>query len=181
MYTFDPDMQTYWFFVLFCFVSVFFSFLAVPLLMEFPGQGSDLSHSCSNTRSLTPYAGPGSRLHLCSRDAADPTVPQRELPAILLGSVKFPGQSNQISDVLLLWFTDEVSLDRPVLSLPYLSVSQDCISAVLPCGLRARVNVWSLSLDSLQSGSRQEPHSQTPCTNPTSKGPVQVPGGMALF
>lgn len=45
--------------------------------------------------------------------------------AVLLGLVKFPGQSNQISKVLLLWFTNEVSLDRPVLSfLPSISGSQ---------------------------------------------------------
>ena len=37
--------------------------------MEFPGQGSDPSHSCnlccgcSNTRSLTHWSGPGSNLH----------------------------------------------------------------------------------------------------------------------
>ena len=71
---------------LFCFS---FSFLTTPQHMEFPGQGSDpsrgcnLSHSCSNTGSLTHCAGPGIKpVTQCSQDAADPVVPQQELPCV---------------------------------------------------------------------------------------------------
>ena len=55
--------------------------------MELPDQGSDLSrschlsHSCSNTGSLTHCAGPGIEpATQCSQDATDPIVPQWELP-----------------------------------------------------------------------------------------------------
>ena len=65
----------------------FFSFLAAWQLMEFPGQGShpshsgDLSCSYSNASSLTHCAGPGLKpVSQCSQDAANPVVPQRELP-----------------------------------------------------------------------------------------------------
>ena len=53
--------------------------------MEFPGPGSDPSHSCNlscscdNARFLTHCAGPGIEpVSKCSQDAAD-IVPQREL------------------------------------------------------------------------------------------------------
>ena len=60
--------------------------LATPWHMQFPGQGSDLSHShklscrCGNARSLTHCARPGiepTSQH--SQDAAAPVVPQQEL------------------------------------------------------------------------------------------------------
>ena len=64
-----------------------FSFLAIPWHIEFRGQGSDLSHSCDlsfsygNAGSLTLCTGLGIKLvSQRSRDAADPLVPQRELP-----------------------------------------------------------------------------------------------------
>lgn len=54
--------------------------------MELLGQQPDLScslklsHSCSNVRFLTCYAGPGIKLASWgSQDIADPIVPQREL------------------------------------------------------------------------------------------------------
>ena len=66
---------------------MFFFFLATPQHMEFPGQGSDLchscnlSHSCSNTRSLTRYAGTGIEFATqCSQEAPDPIASQWELP-----------------------------------------------------------------------------------------------------
>ena len=55
----------------------FFSFLATPRHMEFPGQGSDPSHSCylncsfSNAGSLTHCAGLGSNPH-CSTPKMPP-------------------------------------------------------------------------------------------------------------
>ena len=56
--------------------------------MEFLGQGCgpscncDWSHSCSNTRSLPHCTGLGIEpMSLCSQDAADPIVPQQELPS----------------------------------------------------------------------------------------------------
>ena len=62
-----------------------FYFLATPQHMECQGQGSDWSHgcnlhcSCGNNRSSNPLCRvviePASQ---CSRDAADPVVPQQE-------------------------------------------------------------------------------------------------------
>ena len=60
--------------------SFFFSFLAIPRPMEFPGQESDLSpsynpnHSCGIDGSLTHCVG--QRLNLST---ANPTAPQQEL------------------------------------------------------------------------------------------------------
>ena len=60
--------------------------MATPQHMEFPGQGSDPSHncnlwgSCSDTRSLTHYAGQGIEpASQRSRDAANPVAPQQKL------------------------------------------------------------------------------------------------------
>ena len=73
----------------FCrFFFFFFSpFWVVLWHMEFPGQGlvpsprCDLRRSCSITRALTRCAGLGMEpTTQCSRDAADPTAPQQELP-----------------------------------------------------------------------------------------------------
>ena len=65
----------------------FFLLLAIPWHMEFPGQGSDPSHSCnlscscSNATSLTHRTRPGIEpVSQHSQDAAaDPAVPQQEL------------------------------------------------------------------------------------------------------
>ena len=66
--------------------------------MEFPGQGSDLSHSwndlscsCGNAGSLTLCAGLGIEpASQCSRDAADPVVPQRELLFLIRVDLQCP-------------------------------------------------------------------------------------------
>ena len=68
----------------------FWSFLTTLQNMELPGQGSDrshslnLSHSCGNTRSLTPLCWTADQTCIPvapnSQDAADPVVPQQELP-----------------------------------------------------------------------------------------------------
>jgi len=69
------DRRTLIFFLL-------FSFLATPWHMEFPGQGSDqshsfdLRHSCGNTKSLTHCAGPG----------IEPTIQHSRNAAELLSS-----------------------------------------------------------------------------------------------
>lgn len=64
--------------------------------MEFPGQGSDPSYicdlrysgSCSNTRSLTHFAELGiEHVSQCSRDAADPFVPQWELMDVFVVAI----------------------------------------------------------------------------------------------
>ena len=48
--------------------------------MGFLGKGSDLSHNCSNTWSLTHCAGPGVEpVSHCSRDITNPIAPQWEL------------------------------------------------------------------------------------------------------
>ena len=48
--------------------------------MDFPGQGSDPSHSCDSFRSLTHCGGPGIEpVSLCSREVADPMAPQWKL------------------------------------------------------------------------------------------------------
>ena len=67
-------------------IRLFFSILATPQHMEFPGQGSHLSCSwtlsCSwgNAGSLTHYAGPGIEpASQCSRDTTNPIGPQWEL------------------------------------------------------------------------------------------------------
>lgn len=64
----------------------FFSFLAAPWHMAFPGQGSDSSHSgdlrhrYSNSGSSTHCAGPGIKLaSQHSRDAIDTAVPRQKL------------------------------------------------------------------------------------------------------
>ena len=64
----------------------FVCFLAALQHMKFPGQGSDLNHSCdprrscSNARSLTHRTGPRIQpVSQGSQDAADPFVPQGEL------------------------------------------------------------------------------------------------------
>lgn len=69
----------------------FFFFLATPWHVEFPSQGSDLSHSCDlcctwgNTGSLTHCTGPGIELvSQLSQDAANPTRPQQKLQSSLL-------------------------------------------------------------------------------------------------
>ena len=55
-------------------------FLAGLRHMEFLGQRSDVSHSCSNARSLTHCAGPGiESATQCFRDTANPISPQQEL------------------------------------------------------------------------------------------------------
>ena len=80
---------------IFLFFLFFFSFLAAPRHMELPGQGSDpshshnQSHSCGNTGSFTHCAGPGIEpASRCSREAADPAAPQREL-----GGSRFMGMN----------------------------------------------------------------------------------------
>ena len=74
--------------ILFFLIYVFFflSFFAVPLCMEFLGQGSYASHSCdlhcshSNIGYLTHFSGPGIKPEPCHwRDTTDPTVPQWDL------------------------------------------------------------------------------------------------------
>ena len=67
-------------------LQLFFSFLAAPWHMAFPGQGSDSSHSgdlrhwYSNSGSSTHCAGPGIKLaSQHSRDAIDTTVPRQKL------------------------------------------------------------------------------------------------------
>ena len=56
------------------------TFLATLRRMEFLGQGSDLSYSCHNARSLTNSAGLRSEpVPWCCRDAMDPIAPQQEL------------------------------------------------------------------------------------------------------
>lgn len=53
-----------------------FSLLAAPRYMEFPGQGSDPSHSCSNARSLTNSPRLGIKpAPECSQDAPNPAAP----------------------------------------------------------------------------------------------------------
>jgi len=66
--------------------SFIFSFLAVLWRMEFPGQGSDpshscnLHHSCGNHGSLIHSAGPGIKsASQHSRENADPVAPQQEI------------------------------------------------------------------------------------------------------
>ena len=73
--------------------------------MELPGQGSDLSHSrdlccsCSNTRSLTCYVGPGIEpASQCSQDSTDSVAPQREL---LYVSNFFSELHSAISSILI--------------------------------------------------------------------------------
>ena len=73
--------------VFFLFVCLFVCFLATLQHTEFPGQGSDLRcscdlcRSCSNARSLTHCSGLGIEpVSQRYRDAADPIVPQQELP-----------------------------------------------------------------------------------------------------
>ena len=58
-----------------------FYFFGCPQRMEFPGQGSDPSHSCGNAGFFNPLHWAGG-LSLCPDAAetlADPIVPQREL------------------------------------------------------------------------------------------------------
>ena len=62
-----------------------------PMAYGVPGPGSDPSHSChlshssSNTRSLTHCRGPGVEpASQCSQDAADPVVPHWELGVWLI-------------------------------------------------------------------------------------------------
>ena len=60
--------------------------------MEFPGQGSDPSHSCDlscgNAGSLTHSAGPGMEpASQGSQDATDPVVPQQRSPDLCLFKV----------------------------------------------------------------------------------------------
>ena len=83
-YYYSLDDSVFIFFLLRCSrLFFFFSFLATPWHMEFPGQGSDLSHSCdlchscSNAGSLTHHdqAG-GTNLR---PKAAYPIEPQQEL------------------------------------------------------------------------------------------------------
>ena len=78
--------NNFFFFQSFFLFFSFFFFLAALQYMEFPGQGSDPSHSCdlhhtcSNTGSLTHGARQGIKpMSQCPRDAADPFAPQREL------------------------------------------------------------------------------------------------------
>ena len=86
-------------FVLFCFQKLsgsvvlifFFSFLATPQHMEFPGQGSDPSHSCNpgcccnNMRPLTHCAGPGIKpVSQRTRDSTNPTALRRGTPGLVL-------------------------------------------------------------------------------------------------
>ena len=86
-----PPFSFFLSFFLFFFFLSFFLFpsflpLAVQRHRDFPGQGSDpsctcnLNCSCSNTRSLTHYAGPGIKnASHCSQDTANHTEPQQEL------------------------------------------------------------------------------------------------------
>ena len=67
-------------------LSFFSSFLAALQHIEFPGQGSDVSHSCDpchgwgSDGSFTHCAVPGIELvSQCSKDAADPIALQWEL------------------------------------------------------------------------------------------------------
>ena len=63
----------------FFFFFSFFHFLAALRRMEFPGQGSDPSHSC-NAGPLIHCAGPGMEpVSQRSRVTADPIVPHQEL------------------------------------------------------------------------------------------------------
>ena len=57
-----------------------FSFSAAPRHVEFPGQGSDLSHNCNLSLSCgNPHAGPGIEpASQCSQDTTDLVAPQRE-------------------------------------------------------------------------------------------------------
>ena len=79
------------------FLFLFFSFLATPWHMDFPGQGSDPSHSfdlccsCDKARSLTHCAESGIKpASQHSQDAADPIAPQWELLIwLLIYSVNF--------------------------------------------------------------------------------------------
>ena len=71
----------------------FFSFLATSWHMEFPGQGSDpshscnLRHSCGNTGSLTHCAEPRIKpVYWHCRDASDPVVVQQGLQFIFFTS-----------------------------------------------------------------------------------------------
>ena len=64
----------------------FFSFLATPWHMEFPGQGSDPSHSCNlycccnNARSFNPLCRAGDQTCVPAlRDATDPVAPEQEI------------------------------------------------------------------------------------------------------
>ena len=58
----------------------FFFFLTTSWHMEFPGQGSDLSHSC-NLHCSRGNARLGIEpVFWCCRDATDPIAPQQELP-----------------------------------------------------------------------------------------------------
>ena len=74
-----------------CYVFVFFfSFLTSLRHVEFPGQGTDLSHSCDlscscgDAGSLTHCAGLGVKpASPCSQDAPDPAAPQWDLPGLL--------------------------------------------------------------------------------------------------
>ena len=81
----------------------YFSFLAAPQHVEFPGQGSDLSHSldlscsCGNNGSLPNHARPGiepASQH--SQDAAHPTVPQQELLSCFLTNLIWLKWSDQL-------------------------------------------------------------------------------------
>ena len=63
----------------------FFSFLATPRHVEFPGQRSDLSLSCNLCNPLAQCAGAGIEpVSWSCRDAADPIVQQWELLHVFL-------------------------------------------------------------------------------------------------
>ena len=74
--------------------------------MEFQGQGSDpshscdLSHSCSDARSLTHCAGPEIKLvSQCSQDTANPIVPQWELPLYLFKYDISPSETSKLQEL----------------------------------------------------------------------------------
>ena len=83
-----------------------FFFLAASWHMEFPGWGSGLSCSCSNTRSLTHCAGPVIEpVSQCSQDAANPIAPQWELQTLIFllwkGHKVCKGWNQTLNSVLL--------------------------------------------------------------------------------
>ena len=83
------------------FISCYYCLLFWPPhgIWKFPGQGSDLSHSCdlhqscSNTRSLTHCAKPGMELvSQCSRDTNNPAALPQELLLLLLLFIFYSSQ-----------------------------------------------------------------------------------------
>ena len=86
-----------------------FFVLATPWHMEFPGQGSNLNHSCDlhcsccdNPESLTQCLGPGVKpVSQFYREAANPIVPQWELQNGVLHNMTYSWENKSITFAIL--------------------------------------------------------------------------------